>query len=87
MIPSWLYYSHDDPIMHQNGKDYGAEMTEALLGVADEELIQITTYDDEGHSGPLRRAMEDATLWPWLYAQKNEATPRRDDALVSQYFD
>ena len=41
VIPSWLYYSHDDPIMHQNGKDYGAEMTETLLEVADEEISKV----------------------------------------------
>lgn len=87
VIPSWLYYSHDDPIMHQNGKDYGAEMTETLLEVADEEVIRITTYEKEGHGGPLRRAMEDETLWPWLFAQKNPEEPKRDDALIAKYFD
>ncbi|MEM6278051.1 MAG: PHB depolymerase family esterase [Verrucomicrobiota bacterium] len=87
VIPSWLYYSHDDPIMHQNGRDLGAEMTETLLGVADEEMIRITTYDTEGHNGPLKRAMEDETLWPWLFDQKNPETPSRDSALISEFFD
>lgn len=87
VIPSWLYYSHDDPIMHQNGKDYGAEMTETLLEVADEEIIKITTYEKEGHGGPLKRAMEDPALLPWLFAQKNGETPSRDTALVTKYFD
>jgi hypothetical protein len=73
--------------MHQGGKDYGAEMTETLLEVADEEIIKITSYEKEGHGGPLKRAMEDPALLPWLFAQKNPETPSRDTALISKYFD
>jgi len=57
------------------------------LAVADAETIKITTFDTEGHNGPLQRALEDPDLFPWLFSQKNPETPKRDRALVSRHFD
>ena len=87
VIPSWLFYSEDDPIMHQNGKDYGAEMTAALLGVADKDRIKVTIYKDAGHVGPMKRALENPELFPWLFKQKSEGSPKRDEGLMSKHFD
>ena len=73
--------------MHQNGKDYGAEMTAALLGVADKDRIKVTIYKDAGHVGPMKRALENPELFPWLFKQKSEGSPKRDEGLMSKHFD
>ena len=86
-IPSWLFYSKDDKIMNQNGTDYGAEMTQTLEGVLDKDQIKITIYEDAGHGGTLQRALEDPGVFSWLAQQKNEETPKRDNAVASKHFD
>lgn len=87
IIPSWLFYSEDDPVMHQNGTDYGGQMTAKLQGVAGVKEIKTTIYEDAGHGGTLQRALEDPDLFDWLFAQKNENEAKRDDSLFSKHFD
>jgi len=86
-IPSWLFYSKDDPVMNQDGTDIGGGMTTLLRDIAGEEKIKATIYEDAGHGGTLKRAIEDPGLFDWLFSQKNENEPSRDDALISKHFD
>lgn len=86
-LPTYLFYSKDDPIMNQNGTDYGAEMITTLQGVVGTGEIKTMVYEDAGHGGTLGRALDDAELYDWLFAQKNSKTPKRDTALVSAHFD
>jgi len=86
-LPTYLFYSKDDPIMNQNGTDYGAEMITTLQGVAGTTGIKTMVYEDAGHGGTLGRAIDDPGLFDWLFEQKNEETPKRDSAVMSQHFD
>lgn len=86
-IPSWLFYSKDDPIMNQGGTDLGARMQETLEAVAGTTAIEVTLYEDAGHGGTLQRALEDPKLFDWLFAQSNPDKPKRSSAVISEHFD
>jgi predicted peptidase len=86
-IPTWLFYSKDDPIMNQNGTDYGAKMISALQAVCGTSGIKTMVYEDAGHGGTLPRALDDPGLYEWLFAQKNSETPKREAAVLSDHFD
>jgi len=86
MIPSWLIYSKDDPVMNQNGTDIGAKMTEVLECVGSAEMIKVTIYEDVGHGSTLKRAIEEAEWLPWLFQQRNENEPKSDSGLMDAHF-
>ncbi|MDA7922169.1 alpha/beta hydrolase-fold protein [Verrucomicrobiales bacterium] len=86
-IPTYLFYSKDDPIMNQNGTDYAAKMITALQAVCGTREIKAMVYEDAGHVGTLGRALDDPGLFDWLFVQKNAETPKRDEAVLSKHFD
>ncbi|MEM7601923.1 MAG: hypothetical protein AAF357_10980, partial [Verrucomicrobiota bacterium] len=86
-LPTYLFYSRDDPIMNQNGTDYGAEMINTLQGVAGATGFKTMVYEDAGHGGTLGRALDDPGLLDWVFQQANPETPKRDNALISEHFD
>lgn len=86
-IPTWLFYSKDDPIMNQNGTDYGSKMVSALQAVCGTSGIKTMVYEDAGHGGTLGRALDDPGLFDWLFSQKNTNKPKRDDGIISDHFD